>query len=665
MTVAAPVQREYERRAVQLYRYALQNGVTTADDVLARAASGGRYTAAELVAKVRELQSGGRDAELADLVRSLEPRSFRYLVTLQANQPWRPGRESDAAALLEAMIGHGPRAALTPIQRGIFLDCLATLGRGADVLRHLKGSGAADVGPVQALLLRANATHPFATGREDETSPGVKEWLDLVNWMFIRDGLEPLALAPGSEPPLDRVLCAPSSIVEDGPLVTILMPTHNPGGGLETALASLLAQSYRPLEILIMDDGSGPESAAALDAWQARDPRIRVVHLPANRGPYFARNTGAAAYSRGEFITVHDDDDWSHPRKIELQVAHLLAHPEVPANLSLGCRLTPDLWLVRRNRSPRYAHSNFSSILVRRDMLDRLGHWDLVNRGADGEMRSRIVAVSGAPIPNAVRAPMSLLRMTGQSLTAGELNRGYVDPRRRWYSMSFGIWHERTLAKGEVPYLPVDDSDCRPFPVPVAMVGRRADQRPTSVDVLYVTDYRLAGDASAAALSEIGTLLDQGRTVGMLQLDSPVVGDGPRLQQRAFDLAAHPGARVLTPKDAATARLTIIRHPAVLQFVEPEPLPVTAGRVVLVVDQPPLNPDGVSSAYDVGTVTANCEALFGAAPVLAPASEEIRRLLEGLVDPAALAAVDWADGAGQASLPAAVDAYLVDPVAQA
>ncbi len=638
MTIPPAVQRAYEGREAQLFRYAVANGVSTADDVFARAASSGRYSAAELVAKVRTLQDTGRDAELRDLVRRLRPKPFRHLATLLANQPWRPGRESDAATLLEAMVVHGGRDALTGAERLIFLDLLASSGRGADLLKYLGSFDVSDVGLVQAHLLRANAAHPFLTGGEDEYSPGVTAWLGLVNWMFIRDGLEPIGLAPGEEPALDRLLCAPSSLVDDGPLVTIIMPTHNPGTRIATALESLLAQSYRPLEILIMDDGSAADIAARLDAWESRDPRIRVVHLAENRGPYFARNA-AASTSRGDFITVHDDDDWSHPRKIELQLAHLLANPDLAANMSLGWRLTPDLRAVRRNYSPKYCHGNFSSLLIRRNVLNRLGNWDLVNRGADGEMRHRLVAVSGARIPIAPRAPMSLLRMSEESLTFGELNRGYIDPRRRWYSMSVRTWHRRTLAEGVEPYLPADDSDCRPFPVPVGMVGLRKAQRPTDVDVLYVTDYRLP---FTPVYNEIQILLGSGLTVGMLQLDSPVAGPRPELQARAFDLASHPGAHVLTLKDAARARLTIVRHPAVLQFLAPERAPVSTQRLVLVVDQSHIDPhDGRSALYDPRTVTSRCEAIFGTPTVIAPASVTSRRQLEGLLDPGLFAPDDW------------------------
>lgn len=638
MSTAAALEREYERRELQLFRYALINGVATADDALARAASGGRYTAAELVRRIRELLGAGKDAELRELVRGLRPQPFRHLATLQAAQTWRPGRESDAAALLEAMVVFGGREALSRVDRGIFLELLASSNRPADLDRFVTDFDQGEVGLVQAHLLRANATRPFSTGSEDASSPGVDAWLELVNWMFVRDGLEPIGLAPGEEAPLDRILCAPSSLVEDGPLVTIIMPTHNPGLSLTTALESLRAQSYRPLEILVMDDGSRAEIAGSLDDWESRDPRIRVVHLAENRGPYSARNAAASTYSRGDFITVHDDDDWSHPRKIELQLADLLANPDVPANMSLGVRVTPDLRMVRRNRSPKYAHSNFSSLLIRRSVMDRLGNWDLVNRGADGEMRYRIVAATGAEVAVAPRAPMALLRMGEKSLTFGELNRGYTDPRRRWYNMAARAWHQRMLSNGADPYLPPDDSTCRPFPVPLGMVGMRAAQALATVDVLYATDYRLP---STPAFNEIDILLSSGLAVGMLQLDSPAVGESPQLQPRALDLASHPHARVLTVKDAAQAGLTIVRHPDVLQFLEPERAPVSTGRLVLVVDQPPVNPDGETALYDLDTATSNCDAIFAATTVLAPTSTAMRGLLERQADPGRVAASDW------------------------
>ena len=635
------VQREYVRRQWPLFRYALSNGLATADDVFARAATHDRYSASELAGVVKRLLADGPGAELRSFMRSLRAGSFRYLVSLQANQPQRPDREEDAAALLEAMIVHGSRGALTDFERETFLDLLAAQRRRDDLEKYLDVLGRGHARFPQRDLLRANASHPFATGKEDRAAPGVAEWLRLFNWMLVREGLEPVDLAPGDEAPLDRLLCAASGIVEDGPLVSVIVPTHESGPSLGTALESLLVQSYRRLEILIMDDGSRPEVAESLRRWEARDSRIKVVLLPDNRGPYYARNTAVAEYAHGDYLTVHDDDDWSHPRKIELQVAHLEAEPAELANMSLAVRTTPNLWLVRRSHLPEFVHANYSSLMIRRSAMERLGYWDLVNRGADGELRDRIVALSGHPIPTAGRAPASILRIRQESLTFGELNKGYVDPRRRWYTLSHKRWHEQALAAGGDLHLPPDDNATRPFPVPADMVGRRAGRGAFEVDVLYVTDYRFPGGNSTLTCNEIEIMLAHGLTVGLLQLDSPVVGPYSQLHPRAYALASHPAARVLTIKDAVRAPLTIVRHPTVLQFAEPVRSQVTTDRVVLIVNHAPINPDGESAYFDMDQVVANCRTILGHMPVVAPESGLIRGLLDGLVDPALLAPENW------------------------
>ncbi len=634
------VQREYEGRIWDLYRYALTNGLTTVDDVLARAASQGRYSLDELIALVDRLTSEGRDAELRTLLKSLRPDPLRRVVSLLANQPQRPNSVGGATTLLEAM-ANGLREALGDVEMMTLLDLHSAQARREDLDHYIAEFGIGPKRAPQLSLLRANAATPFTIGNEDRHSPGVQAWLDLVNRVYVREGLEPIDLAPGNEPALDRLMCAPSSLVEAGPLVTVILPTHNPGPPLATALESLLGQSYRRLEILIMDDASQPELGRSLRRWEGRDPRIAVVTLPENRGTYFARNVAVSQYAHGDYITVHDDDDWSHPRKIELQVAHLEAEPEAPANMSLAVRTTPALCFVRRTPTPEFAHRNYSSLMIRRAVFERLGYWDVVNRGADGELHDRIVATSGHPIPVVGRSPLSLVRMMPESLSFGEISKGYVDPRRRWYALAYKHWHEQGAAGSGSLRLPPDDSKSRPFPAPVGMLGSRAKGPPTEVDLLYATDFRFPDGNSTLACNEIDVLLGRGYVVGLLQLDSPVLGADAQLHPRAYALASHPNARILTTLDDTAARLVIVRHPTVLQFIPAARLPVTAQQVVLIVNHPPINPDGQSASYDIATVVANCEAAFGRTPVVAPESAEIRTLLGGRVDAGLLSVDDW------------------------
>ena len=364
------VHREYAARLSSLSRYALVNGLTTVGDVLTHAASQGRYSMDELIALVKLLSAEGSITDLRALVQSLRWDPLRRLVSLLAHQPQRSTGLEDATAMLVAMVAHGKPGLTRDEERMTLLHLLVTLGRREEFEHYLSDFGLGRVDGSQIPLLRANLRNPFTTGTEDRQSPGVDAWLELVNRVYVRDGLEPLDLAPGKEPPLDRIMCAPSSLVDEGPLVTVILPTRNPGPSLTMALECLLGQSYRRLEILIMDDGSRPEVGLALHEWETRDPRVRVVNLAENRGNYFARNVAVTQYARGEFFTVHDDDDWSHPRKIELQVAGLMADPDAPANMSLAVRVTANLWLDRRNSAPTLLYPNLSSLMIRRSTMD-------------------------------------------------------------------------------------------------------------------------------------------------------------------------------------------------------------------------------------------------------------------------------------------------------
>src|SRR5688572_4625209 len=110
-------------------------------------------------------------------------------------------------------------------------------------------------------------------------------------------------------------------------LVSTIIPVHNRSGLLREAVASVLAQTYRPIEVIIVDDGSTDDTAGVADGLAREHPEeIRVIHQ-SNTGPGLAREAGRLI-ARGEFIQYLDSDDLLLPRKFELQVAGLNAHPE-------------------------------------------------------------------------------------------------------------------------------------------------------------------------------------------------------------------------------------------------------------------------------------------------------------------------------------------------
>ena len=91
-------------------------------------------------------------------------------------------------------------------------------------------------------------------------------------------------------------------------LLSVIVPVYRVEQYLHKCLDSLVNQTYRDLEIILVDDGSPDTCGAICDAYAARDGRIRVIHQE-NRGLSGARNTGLD-HARGEFVAFVDSDDY-------------------------------------------------------------------------------------------------------------------------------------------------------------------------------------------------------------------------------------------------------------------------------------------------------------------------------------------------------------------
>lgn len=98
-------------------------------------------------------------------------------------------------------------------------------------------------------------------------------------------------------------------------MISVIMLTYNREDLVSRALESILAQTYQDFEFIIVDNGSTDCSGRIVDAYAAKDSRIRVIHR--ERGNIGSgRNTGLAA-ARGDHITFIDDDDWAEPDFLE------------------------------------------------------------------------------------------------------------------------------------------------------------------------------------------------------------------------------------------------------------------------------------------------------------------------------------------------------------
>lgn len=112
------------------------------------------------------------------------------------------------------------------------------------------------------------------------------------------------------------------------PLVSVVMAVHNAGPDLARAVDSILRQTHRALEFLIVDDASTDGTADALARYARADERVRVLRNERNAGLAASLNR-ALGEARGVYVARMDGDDASRPRRLERQVAFLDTHPEI------------------------------------------------------------------------------------------------------------------------------------------------------------------------------------------------------------------------------------------------------------------------------------------------------------------------------------------------
>ena len=102
-------------------------------------------------------------------------------------------------------------------------------------------------------------------------------------------------------------------------LVSIITPVHNSERFLQQTIDSVLAQTYKEWEHILVDDCSTDGSADLIRAYTSTDARIRYIRLNENSGAGIARNK-AIEQAKGDYIAFLDSDDTWYPKKLERQL---------------------------------------------------------------------------------------------------------------------------------------------------------------------------------------------------------------------------------------------------------------------------------------------------------------------------------------------------------
>jgi glycosyl transferase family 2 len=467
--------------------------------------------------------------------------------------------------------------------------------------------------------VRLDLANPYAGGSGDGWAAGFAE-------LFTAPGVR-VGEAPGT-PPLDRLITTGAQRIGHDRRITTIVTAWQPGPGLLTAVRSLAAQTWTNHEILIVDDGSPAEYEPVLAAAVALDPRVRLLRMVTNGGTYLARNAGLDA-ATGDFVTFQDSDDWSHPVRLERQIAPLLADEEIFSTTSAGLRVTPDL-LLSRPGVAQFRSYNLSSLMFRREIaLRRVGYLDAVRKGADAEYVERARAVFGrAATQHLGGPPLALIRLSGGSLSSADYRPGWMHPARRSYLSAFQAWHSQIRTGHAQPLRP------RAFAAPRRM---RGETGATAYDVVLAGDWTSAGGTGIAGTGQLRALTTRGLRAALLHLDVLAnLRQGPRNLDPTVQHLINAGELTQVEiTDDVRARLVVVRSARALQHAPDLPSGVRAQRVV------------VETAAVSGSAAAAARRLFGHTPLWAPTGPDGRHRLATLADDDTLTTVD---------LPGTVDA---------
>ncbi|GAB6927494.1 hypothetical protein JCM10914A_14770 [Paenibacillus sp. JCM 10914] len=457
--------------------------------------------------------------------------------------------------------------------------------------------------------------------------------LGWINALMKQSGLAEIQVSGDkSKPVYDQLitLVSRSKImdVKDIPKVSVIMPVFNAEQVVETALKSVLEQTWRNIELIIIDDCSTDNTMNIIKQFANNDSRIIVLSTDVNSGTYVARNIGLKI-ATGEFVTCHDADDWSHAQKIEIQALHLIRNKKLVGNLSEQCRMTEELLFYRRKQQRFYIFGNMSSLMFRRvEVQEYLGYWDNVRFGADGEFIRRIRKQFGIDsVVSLNLGPLSFPRVSSTSLTENGAfgYYGFFFGARKEYVESFTFHHNQaeTLKYDMLP-------EARPFPIPEPMKPSRGEvNKSRHFDVIIVSDFRLAGGTTSSNEEEIKAQRYAGLKTGLIQLSSYKASGVKDINPKIRSLIDGDAVQILVYGESVTCDVLIVRHPPILQEKQKYFPEVKADRVCVIVNQTPRIDYGENGqeAYDIERCQLHLKQYFGQWGMWYPISPQVRRIL--------------------------------------
>lgn len=538
------------------YRFAVQSRSLAIRDIFAKNATSQNLDLSDLIAVIDYSDLGKLSSDERDSLKHAfyEP-VLGSLADLLVNTA-RDDHDIHAAVKIYDLLQKlYPEVKFSKQRLLLYIESLAEAGDYERAAQLAQDYAIGEIAPLQPELLALQHTRLRAS---------VSNWLEQLNNLYEKLELTHVRFVHDETKPLFDRLVAEKRARIDGPKVSVIMPTFSPGREIETAVRSLLEQTWENLEIIIVDDGSPSEFQSAFSRLKRLDPRIQILHQTENAGAYVARNVGLT-HATGEFVTTADDDDWSHPDKIAIQASAILNDPDMVASTSAHIRTTETLKFRRVNSSPHFLQMNYSSLMFRRQVFSEIGGWDTVNRGADSEFYTRVKEYYGSDrVVRIDDRPLAFSRLSEGSLTSGEMYRGFIATPRVMYLWAIRQWRWDLGKLDQKPTRP--SGKPRPYAVPTTMEAGKRHKDLGLFDVVYVADFFRQAKHVDYVLRELETLASYGLRVGYLHLDSPRTTKPAGFPRALFEAQIAEKITQVSLSDTAETKLLVVYDSALGMF---------------------------------------------------------------------------------------------------
>lgn len=202
--------------------------------------------------------------------------------------------------------------------------------------------------------------------------------------------------------------------------VGVIITTFNPNVAmLRLAILSIQNQSYQNIQICLVDDGSSEEVLNDIKDMVTKFDNLKVVVNEKNIGQYASRNVAMESLKDCEFYAIQDDDDISHPQRIECQLKALVSN-EAQICLTEQVRFSQDVKYVQDKMNPLSFDFGPATSLFRSSVVRKLGGFSLVRTRGDVEFIKRIQKNYDNQSVVKLQIPLYLMRYSTGSVSASK-----------------------------------------------------------------------------------------------------------------------------------------------------------------------------------------------------------------------------------------------------